>query len=279
MNRLRWNTVLPVLVAVVWGCTGCTGSLVPEAVRAPAAIVVTIPPLPGEYAGMEVVWTVRWWDGSGVAETVVTAGSGKEVRLDAAISAAGAEVIVVSAEPTLISPGVTLRPFGGWARAPAYEIALEGAKGVLADVVLDVSCDGLDPSLVNLERMQEAIEREYRYGARRIDRTRLEEGLRSTEFRTYHIRPAETAILEVRISAGSMNGSSAPWITDDQNEPLCPAVPAGAYTVWAFPIVPGTVRHAWRRGPSGEIQKMALTMSVEGHGRYTIYAVPSGTDR
>ncbi|MFP4212260.1 MAG: hypothetical protein ACLFR8_13535 [Alkalispirochaeta sp.] len=281
MESRPYMTGLFVLASTALFMSGCTGSLLPDRGIPPSSIAMSIPALPDEYGTPGVEWRIRWWDGQRVDTTTVRSEKNGTVRFDATIAESGAEVIVVSAVPTVVSAGVTLRSLGGWVRPPGREISLRLEAGVLADVVLDVCRDGLDPSLVNLERMQETIEREYRYGARRIDRTRLEEGLRSTEFRTYHIRPAEDAILEVRIldeeSVDTGPEPGAPWFTDDQSAPVCPVVEAGAYLIWGFPITPGTVRHAWRSSPTGEIQRIALAMSVEGNGRYMIYTVTPDT--
>ncbi|MDA3950498.1 MAG: hypothetical protein PF508_14945, partial [Spirochaeta sp.] len=263
--------------------TGCGTVLLPEAVTPPETVDVEIPPLPAAYAGWAVEWAVTWWDGGRTHTQTVNTVAEEPVSISLQRSPDGAEIVLVSAVPRIPAVDVRLRPYGGWVYPPAVRCSLSLHAGALARALIRTAQDGLDPALVNVARIQEGIEEELSAGARRIDRDRLEEGLRSLAFRRYHIRPLDESPLEVRALASDYPASgdadehgdrALRWITDDPANPRVDAIVAGEYLVWAPKVAPGTTRSMWRVEPAHQsLQKMTLSRSTQGHGSYHIFTV------
>jgi hypothetical protein len=223
-----------------------------------AAITVTIPPLPGVYARGTVVWTVRWWDGATLREIETATsrggddaiagaaagsslGDGGGVTLSLPLSSAGAEVVIVTAEAR-VEPGIPLKPYGGWARAPVDSVVPTRALGVTAEVLLQLAAAGIDPSLINVERLAAEVVEECGDDPAALDRERLVEALGTLEMRRYAIRRRERRGCEI-----SLPGEvPTPWISDDPSHPVIDGVVAAERCYWVVPVGEGEVRYLRR---------------------------------
>ncbi len=255
--------------------SGCHGVLIPETEGSIRTIEVILPSLSDyvDHADRSypafLEWRVQWWDGREVKQKVLSNANPRgDSSLTVSIHERGADAFVVSAVPVLMPVGIPLRGYGGWGYPPDRRCVLILDRGCLSETVLRVARDGLSPDRLNLERMQHIIDSEYRKGVAEIDVHRLEEGLRSLAFRHYHIRPLSRTVLEVRTHKDSCDSTAAGnvWFTDDQRFPRIEAVVAGEYLVWSVPVAPGETRKFWRPA-----ERMTLTRTNEGHGRYHVF--------
>ncbi len=286
-------------VAAVSLVTACPLVVGPGAFFDPSAVItVTLPAVTGYGEGTKTFprslnWTLTWWDGRRVRKSVLSRRRiDTEHVVEIVPARGGAECLVFLAVPRIESIQAELCGYGGWVFPPETECVLSLPRGFIADAILEVAADGLAPELVNIERLQYAVDQELAGGAELIDTDRVANGLRSLAFRRYHVRRRERYPLVVREPSGAAGGTSggggpttaastepaagpSAWFTDDQRTPVCRPVVAGDYTFWTVPVATGEVRSLWRPHPrvQGVIQKMTLTRDEEGHGSYHVFSV------
>jgi hypothetical protein len=255
---------------------GCHGAVIPEPVEAGREIEIVLPALSDYFVATEptspavLEWHLQWWNGREVKGRILSdRNPEKDHTVTFRVAGTGAYLFVVCAAPILMPQGIALGGYGGWGYPPDRRCVLTLDRGCLSRTALRVAEDGLSPELINLERIQEAIDGVYAGGAEAIDAGRLEEGLRGLAFRQYHVRPLSRPVLEVRrLKEGDDQEGDAGrvWFTDDQRVPRSEAVVAGDYLVWSVPVAPGETRKFWRPG-----EKMTLTRTDEGHGSFHIF--------
>jgi hypothetical protein len=280
MAKLRRSPVpLPVLLATVVLAaviaSGCD-------LLGDPAVSVTVPPLPTAYGGEAIEWTVRWWDGAGIRETEIVAPENHAdvmiplaaggtptatLNVELPLSAAGAEAVVVTAEGR-ISPGIRLKPYGGWCRSPDDRIAPIRELGVAAEVLLQLAAAGIDPALINVERLAREVAEECGDDPATLDRERLVEALGTSEMRRYAIRRRDRPACEV-----SLPGEvPANWITDDPTDPVIEGVVAAGRCYWVVPVATGEVRYLRRHVPSGW-DVLTVGRDAEGHAFWYLRTV------
>lgn len=255
--------------------------LVPSDLFPPEHVVFTIP-VEGYLQELSLSWDVSSWNGEKlVSETIKTGQDTTEFTVEVALPPGGSEGVFLSATPTVVNSGVVLRPMGGWVFPPDAEGFAVISDGVLVSKILTLAESGVTVACINVERIHEEIVDVLAGGYRVIDPDRLEEGLRSGAFRSYHIRGLDEEVIAIRelLPSGVRPDLQRwGWYTDDQNDPRCEAVIADDYIVWAIPVGLGDVRSLWRYEPgvpiSNEtVQRLMVHRSPEGHSGYHVYPV------
>lgn len=239
----------PALVVVCACVCLCTGGLAGSCALVSALhtggheITVEISRLPEAYEAMDVVWDLTWWDGTTV-ETSTLPGQYARDPLVATLelSRQGAEVVVVQATARPARGG-RLTPLGGWAAPPQSRVALEPAFGRAAEAVLQVARRGLDPALINLERLQRTVCEECRDQPETLDQERLIAALGSGEVTRYAIRRRVRPGCEISLPSPE----NAVWISNDITEERIEGVWADNRCYWLVPVAEGEVRHLWQR--------------------------------
>lgn len=204
--------------------------------------------LPETYAPMVVVWHITWWDGATVKmKTLPEQRAVDPVRTTLPLHRSGAEVIVVQATAEATRGG-TLAPLGVWGAPPQSRLTLGPPLGRAAEAVLHAARRGLDPALINLERLQRTILEECEGEPETLDQQRLLEGLGGGDMTRYAVRRRARPGCEISLPASefvSASGSDA-WISHDPTEEIIDGVWADDRCYWVIPVAQGEVRHLWQ---------------------------------
>ncbi|TVR71558.1 MAG: hypothetical protein EA427_04315 [Spirochaetaceae bacterium] len=235
-------------------------------------LTVAVPDLPEQY--QVHTWDVRWWDGNSVREERregLSAGDAAPfiLPLDSGGVVLPVVVLVPVAGP---GPGQPLAPYGGWLPPGESSIVPDRHGGELGEVLLAVARAGIDPSLVNVARLDDLIRARVPRNPRRLDRDRLVTALAGQAMRSHHVAERWATLHQVRLPRGA---DTVAWIGDDpREEPYLPA-PAGAYELFSVPVMDGEVRRLWRPC-SGELchQVLIVHRTPAGNAYHTVVEVP-----
>lgn len=254
-GRSRAAVVLAVLLAAC-GVPGQTVS-------------VNLPDIPGHYRPYVTHLIVRWWDGEHVQKRIFGIES-RELHLP--ISAAGAAIPVVWVTP-LGGPSGTIRfePYGGWSGRPGETIRLDRYGGAVARIVVTLAAHGIDPALINLDRLRALVRARLPATPRILDSTRLQTALARREMRSYHVSSLRAPAYQVRLP--ETGREPEPWVTDDMwDHPITPA-PAGPYELFSVPVMAGEVRRLWRPAPGRDgYQLLVVYRTPDGNGFHRLMA-------
>lgn len=248
------------------------------------SIAVTIPALPGVYGEGDAVWTMRWWDGVALREVEVAvaanaipegrspddpsfAGSGTAC-VSLPLASSGAEVVVATAVAT-VAPGIRLMPYGGWIRAPGDSVTLTRELGVAAEVILQLAAAGVDPGLINVERLAEEVTEECGDDPATLDRERLAEALGTLEMRRYAIRRRERRECEISLPGDVPSD----WISDDPSHPVMEGVVAAERCYWLVPVAAGEVRYLHRPAAPSGWEVLTVGRDAAGHAYWYLRRV------
>ncbi|WP_018527647.1 hypothetical protein [Alkalispirochaeta alkalica] len=264
-----------VALAVVVLSAGC--SLVPE-----REVSLRIPALPPWYESGDILWRLSWWDGRSIShrEIFVSSEDGS-ASLAVPLSGAGAILPVVTATPVLgPDQGLELASFGGWLLPGDDRVLLDRHRGEISLVLLDLARQGLDPALVNVERLEALVrERLPRY-PRRLDRVRLTDALGAQRMHSHHVAKRWAPMYQVRLLRESSRGEgwqARPWITDDPAEPPLVPAPAGEYELFSLGVLPGEVRHLWRWSSRGGTRELLVVYRThQGQGFHRLVEISPG---
>jgi hypothetical protein len=240
------------------------------------SIAVTIPAVPRAYGEEDIVWTVRWWDGVALreVEVAVPANALPEGRspdassLSLPLASSGAEVVVVTAVAT-VEPGIRLMPYGGWVRAPGDSVTPTRELGVAAGVLLQLAAAGIDPALINVERLAEEVTEECGDDPATLDRERLVEALGTLEMRRYAIRRRERRECEISLPGDV----PLDWISDDPSHPVIEGVVAAGRCYWLVPVAEGEVRYLRRPAAPSGWEVLTVGRDATGHAYWYLRRV------
>ena len=257
-SEVRGAPVIAVAFCLVIGCS-VPGSLAGE----PETIAVEIPSLPEIYHPLEVAWQIRWWDGTAVqSRTMAVQGAGETRSLTLPLAREGAELVVVEATAYPVGGGV-LAPLGAWGAAPRRRFTPDADFGRAASAVLQVAHRGLDPALINMERLHRTVLEECQDQPETLDHDRLVAALGSGEMTRYAIRRRQRPGCEVSLPAPVDDT----WISHDTSERQIEGVWAGDQCYWMIPVAAGEVRHLWQ-GPAGRL--LTVGRDRDGHAFWFI---------
>jgi hypothetical protein len=248
----RWVPPLAMTVALCLGA--CTVPFQREEVS------VAVPALPVQYDSQPVTWHIEYWDGT--ARNAITHRASD--RGDAAsLSIAGASLVVVAALPVVeVASGVIvpLAPYGALITADDRRATLRRDHGEIAQVLLSLARRGLDPSLVNIERLaaRAAIVCSER-GTRCLDTGRLASALAAGEMSVHDVALTESTWCEIRDIAAN----AGTWLTDEPLHPLVEMVVAGDYCYGVIEVALGSVRRIWRVR-DGAVELCTIAVDTQG---------------
>lgn len=227
------------------------------------SVAVMIPRLPRDYCPDQ--WHVRWWDGATVRQLVLASNScGEEMEaLSLGLDRSGAILPVVIMKPVGGPHGtIPLAPYGGW---PAHEdgvVRPDRHGGELASVLLAVAEAGIDPSLINVTRLDSLFRSRIDTHPRRLDTVRLVSALAGRSMGSYHVSERGATLHQIRLPLPPEvivhdddpdpdetlppDYTPVPWLSDDTAEPSYRPAPAGAYELFSVPVLNGEVRRLWR---------------------------------
>jgi hypothetical protein len=189
-----------------------------------------------------VVWRIRWWDGETVQTRMMPVRrAGASVSVALPLARGGAEVVVVEATAVPVGGG-SLAPLGAWGAAPGQRITLDAGFGRAASAVLQVAHRGLDPGLINLERLEQTVLEECDDQPESLDYEKLVAALGSGEMTRYSIRRRRRPGCEVSLPAPVDDT----WISHDPTEEVIHGVWADDRCYWVIPVAEGEVRHLWQ---------------------------------
>ena len=244
-RRAVCETTLGVFAVVLVGVTfSCRSPFI-----ATADIVVGVAPLSDTYHELAVGWEVRWWDGNSVRSRTLHPEAARLPReLTIETTAAGAEVVVVAAHAVPYLDGanedgiVRMKSAGAWTAHPRRGLDLSFAMGPLAETLLDAAERGLDPALVNIERLEGEVRRVSGGDPSSLDRDRLFTALLAGEITRYDVSRIERP--EVVIRLGSDRAGA--WHSDDIHDAAAEGVVAEGSVYWTIAVGVGEVRRYWR---------------------------------
>ncbi|SIQ57677.1 hypothetical protein SAMN05920897_11121 [Alkalispirochaeta americana] len=248
-------------------------------------VLLQLPDLPAHYESGEVLWRISWWDGRRVRKKEVAVSSGnRSSRLVLPLSKGGALLPVVTVTPVLgPGQGVELAPFGGWLLPGDARVLPDRHCGEISLVLLGLAREGLDPALVNVERLEGLVrERLPRY-PRRLDRVRLAAALAEQRMHSHHVAKRWAPMYQIRLpwESPETEWAARPWITDDPAEPPLVPAPAGVYELFSLGVLPGEVRHLWRAGSTEGrgTELLVVHRTPEGHGFHRLVELSPGGER
>lgn len=240
----------------------------------PGISLTVVPPDNLEQYGVSA-WEVRWWDGDAVREKEW--GTGREavpstliLPLDSGGAIRPVAVLVPRAGP---AGDIPLAPVGGWLREGETTIHPDRHGGEIGEVLLALAAKGMDPALINVERLDQLIRSRLSRNPRRLDRARLVTALARREMRSYHVSERSIVLHQVRLL---LPDRTVPWISDDPGENPYQPAPAGAYELFSVPVMEGEVRRLWRPCPAGRTVYQMLTVhrTPAGNTFHTLGEVP-----
>lgn len=205
--------------------------------------MVELPILPVEYGDQSGEWQIEWWDGSTIRRRRATLDS-TTVTLEGTES--GAALVVVALTPTL-QPGpglsVPLAPYGAWGAPGDRACFPRRSRGELAMVMLRLADRGLEPALLNVERLDSLVLIRCGIdGTRYLDQERLLQALGAGEMRSFDVDTVDTLLWEFR-----REGEVAQiWLSDEPTAPTLTLTPAAGYVAGAIVLMPGELRQFWR---------------------------------
>jgi|GEM_PF-2583353 len=244
-GRIRSGIIGAVAVSFVVEVASCSGVIPGGSV---SAVYVAVPALPAAYDAVPGVWNMAWWDGTAIQQrrVAITSPEAAETAISLEIAPRGAALVVICAEAELEpAPGVTVRlsPYGGWASPAAGATTLRRERGELAAVLLRLAERGLDPSLLNVERLARRVVVECGLeGTRLLDTERLARALGSGEMRSSEV----DASAPIRWEFRREGDATEVWLTDEPAAPELTLTPAGGFVAAAIELAPRELRRFWR---------------------------------
>jgi hypothetical protein len=268
------------------------------------------------WRGVEYGYELSWYDGTRVQSQSLQGDGdlipGHHVVLP--VTAGASDTVVVVAQPWITTPTgvrITLPSLGaersggaagGGGTTGGGGAAGGGGSGALVlrrplgeayRVILSAASAGLDPRLLNLERIAATLA-ERRYwpqsdvvplrGA--FDAVRFAEALEDATIDRYDLRFAESEVVTYRELRWEDDPTDAQliWITDEPNDALLHGVVAGEYVVWSIPVIPDIPRYLWRPRGTGSgtaWDHLSIVQDGAGHLRWhlrTEDATPASED-
>ena len=193
------------------------------------------------------------------------------------LSSGGVLLPVVAAVPRVqIGPGIPLAPFGGWPQGEAAEIFPKRERGEIALTLLSLAASGLDPALVNTDRL--AIVAASGVGApgrmRTLDTRRLEEALRERSMRVSRVAFLPAPLWAVRTPVEALPPGGNRWFSDEPGQPVYQGQPAGEYSIFSVPVMAGEVRRLWQQREDGGWDVLVVARNTGGNGWQHRFSVP-----
>ncbi len=225
------------------------------------AISTVLPELAPDYQALSLDWEISWWDGSSVRQRLVDADD-SVVELPVGRAA----LAVVVARPVVdIGVRIPLAPYGGWATPRGDSVALTRHCGELGEILLGLAQRGLDPALVNVERLLALILRECASTTTRyLDTTRISAALFAREMRASDVCCRDGEVWELRRQCALPEL----WLSDDPAAIPVTSVRAGEVSVAALPVISGEVQRYWTIDEA-ENSIALLTLATDHDGRVT----------
>lgn len=261
---------------ILAGLSSCSGPILGES--APP-VQVAIPALPAQYEDLPGFQRITWWDGAAIQQrrVAITSSEAAEIAISLEIAPRGAALVVICAEAELEpAPGVTVRlsPYGGWASPTFGATTLRRERGELAAVLLRLAERGLDPSLVNVERLARRVVAECgTEGTRLLDTERLSRALGSGEMRSSEV----DALAPIRWEFRREGDATEVWLTDEPAAAELTLTPAGGYVAGAIELAPRELRRFWRE--AGAADGVATAQGAAGAARVvTLLTVAADED-
>lgn len=326
MRRLTtaaaWHVLQAAVLALAAISGGCAFFAPPE--RTVAVLLPETAPHTAyatAWRGVEYGYELSWYDGTCVQSQSLQGdrdlASGTHAVLP--VTAGASDTVVVVAQPWITTPAgvrITLPSLGaersggaaggggttGGGAAGGAGTTGVGGLGALVlrrplgeayRVILAAASAGLDPRLINLERIAATLT-ERRYwpqpevvplrGA--FDAVRFAEALEDATINRYDLRFAELEVVTYRELRWEDDPAEAQltWITDEPNDALLRGVIAGEYVVWSIPLIPDIPRYLWRpRGTDSSTtwDHLSIVQDGSGHLRWhlrTEDAIPQAED-
>lgn len=253
MNR-RWRgTGLVAVALAALGTAACSDA--PACPRGER--FMHLPAVPG-WEAEALAWDLAWWTGGSVErlETApLPADSTQAICLaveEAWLAVVVGRPIAVTSPATAASPNGApgyLAPAGWWGPgraapggvatgAPSSEATLNFADGPLAAVLLDLARGGVDPALINVERLAAAVVELNLADPTDLDTERLRAALAGGATRIFDVRRRDRSPVTV-------HAPGVPWRGDSPGAPPN----GGVDPVATISLAPGERRTVY--GPAG----------------------------
>ena len=235
---------------------------------------VVLPPLPRVYLPFVSHWRLSWWDGREVrAEAIDFSAHTAEIKLDYQ----GSEIVVVHLQPVvdLVGMEIKLDQWGWWSRDPGGIVAPLPAEGVVAGILLRCAERGIDPALVNVERLSQRLALTGRNELKVVDGEHLFGEIMRGELSYYGLRELDRPACTVELAGDE---GRAEWISDSVWEGVQPPVVADQVYFWRVEVSRGGVRYWWRETAPEErraypYEVLSVSRDREDHARWYIRPV------